>query len=97
MFEFGPILRTLWRNKTGALLIMLQTALTLAIVVNAAFIITQRQAKIDRPTGVDEANTFTLSVIPIQAGDKHYADVERDMIALNQLPPFLEKARSLYG
>lgn len=86
MFEFGPILRTLWRNKTGALLIMLQTALTLAIVVNAAFIITQRQAKIDRPTGVDEANIFTLSVIPTQAGDKHYADVERDMIALNQLP-----------
>lgn len=86
MFEFGPILRTLWRNKTGALLIMLQTALTLAIVVNAAFIITQRQAKIDRPTGLDDANTFSLSIVPTQAGDKNFADVERDLITLNQLP-----------
>ena len=44
-------------NKLGALLIALQIALTLAIVTNANFIIQQRSADIERPTGLDEANT----------------------------------------
>jgi putative ABC transport system permease protein len=37
--EFGPILRAMTRNKTGASLIALQIAVTLAVVVNSLFII----------------------------------------------------------
>ena len=57
MMEIGPIFRALTRNKLGALLIALQIALTLAIVTNAAFIISERAADIARPSGLDEANT----------------------------------------
>lgn len=57
MKDIGPIFRSLLRNKLGALLIALQIALTLAIVVNAAFIIRERASDIDRPSGLDEANT----------------------------------------
>lgn len=54
--ELRPILSALLRNKTGPLLITLQIAITLAIVTNAAFIIQQRLALMDRPTGMDENN-----------------------------------------
>jgi len=57
MNEIGPIFRALTRNKLGAMLIALQIALTMAIVTNAAFIIQDRAARIDRPSGMDEANT----------------------------------------
>lgn len=56
--EIRPILSAMSRNITGALLIALQIALTLAIVTNAAFIISERSDFIDRPTGLDDANTF---------------------------------------
>jgi putative ABC transport system permease protein len=57
MNEIGPIFRALTRNKLGAMLIALQIALTMAIVTNAAFIIQDRAARIDRPSGMDEPNT----------------------------------------
>ena len=41
------------RNKTGAILVGLQIALTLAVVANAVFIIMQRVEKIGRPPGID--------------------------------------------
>ena len=57
MKDIGPIFRALMHNRMGALLIALQIALTLAIVINSAFIIQQRSADIASPTGLDEANT----------------------------------------
>jgi putative ABC transport system permease protein len=57
MNNLGPIFRALLRNRMGALLIALQIALTLAIITNAAFIISQRSADIARPSGLDEENT----------------------------------------
>jgi putative ABC transport system permease protein len=57
MKDIGPIFRSLLRNKLGVILIALQIALTLAIVTNAAFIISERSADIARPSGLDESNT----------------------------------------
>jgi len=57
MKDIGPIFRALTRNKLGAMLIALQIALTLAIVTNAAYIISERASDIARPSGLDEANT----------------------------------------
>ena len=37
--EIGPILRSLLRNKLGALLIALQIAFTMTVIINAVFII----------------------------------------------------------
>ena len=51
--EIGPIWRASLRNKTGPILIAIQIALTLAVLVNAVFIIQQRIEKINRPTGMD--------------------------------------------
>ena len=54
--ELRPILSAMLRNKTGAILVGLQIALTLAVVANAVFIIMQRVEKIGRPSGIDSEN-----------------------------------------
>ena len=59
--QFGPIWRAMMRNKTGAILIALQMAVTLAIMVNAISIIQERSAAMQRPTGIDEPNIFFVS------------------------------------
>jgi putative ABC transport system permease protein len=59
--EIRPIFSSLLRNKTGALLIAAQVALTLAIVANALYIVRDRMQLSARPTGVgDEANYFRI-------------------------------------
>ncbi len=46
--EIRPILSALLRNRTGALLVGLQVAITLAVIANAFFIIAER---IERSAG----------------------------------------------
>jgi putative ABC transport system permease protein len=59
--EILPILCSLRRNKVGAVLIALQIALTLAIVCNALPVIQRHVERMQRPTGIDEANIFTMN------------------------------------
>ena len=58
--EFGPIWRALLRNKGGYVLIALQIAITMAIMVNSITIMQDNATQMARPSGVDEANIFTL-------------------------------------
>lgn len=57
-----PLLSSLRRNPTGAVLVVLQVAITLAVLVNAAWIVTRRIGKIDEPTGIDTRDTFQIGV-----------------------------------
>lgn len=81
-----PILRALRRNKVGAILICLQIALTLAIVSNSLSIIQQRVAQMHRPTGIDEANIFTLSNTWVVDPDDLEARIKADLAAIRSLP-----------
>ncbi len=56
-----PIFSALLRNKVGLILIGLQMALTLAVVVNALYIIQQRLALMNESSGIDEPNIFSVS------------------------------------
>jgi putative ABC transport system permease protein len=58
--ELAVILKSLRRNKIGAVVIAVQIAVTLAILCNALFIIQQRVAASHRPSGVDEADIFRI-------------------------------------
>ena len=58
----GPILSALMRNKTGAVLVALQIAVTLAIVINSLYIIVLRVEKMNRDTGIDVKNVIVTSV-----------------------------------
>jgi putative ABC transport system permease protein len=65
--EIRPILSTLVRQRTGPLLVALQVAISLAILVNAIFVVQQRIAASQRPSGIaNEENVGYLFVMPLQ-------------------------------
>ena len=81
-----PVLSALLRNKTGALLVAVQIALTLAVVVNAAYIVVERVERIGRPSGLDEANTFLLHTTAYAPGYNHETAIPQSLDILNNLP-----------
>ncbi len=86
MNDIGPIFRTLLRNKLGASLIALQIALTLAVITNAAFIISQRAEDIARPSGLDEANTVEFITTLFDSNIDQRQLYRDDLEALRNLP-----------
>lgn len=54
MLDAKPILKSLMRSKAGALMLLIQIAITTAIVSNAAFIIANRTAYLEQETGYAE-------------------------------------------
>lgn len=54
--EIGPITRAMLRNKTRFTLIVLQIAITLAIVTNAVNLIATEREKVNKTSGFDEQN-----------------------------------------
>lgn len=86
--EIQPILSAMRRNKFGAILICLQMAVTLAVLCNAIFVIRQRLAWTERPTGVDEASVFTVRNKWIGTRDVNdvIARTKRDLATLRALP-----------
>lgn len=85
--EIRPILSALLRNKTGALLIAAQIALTLAIVSNAAYIIRDRVAISGRPSGIDdESRIFNIVVGSIDKSGDAVAQQKREEQLLAALP-----------
>jgi putative ABC transport system permease protein len=84
--EIRPILSAMLRNKTGAILIALQIAFTLAVVTNAFFIIYQRWEKINRPSGMDMQNIVTSRVQWVGQDVDYKAEILRDLEALKAIP-----------
>ena len=84
--EFRPVLNALMRNKTGLLLIVLQVAITLAIVCNSVFIILQRIEKVNRPSGMDEANLFTVTSLGFAPDYDLPGSLRQDLDALRSIP-----------
>ncbi|WP_230412194.1 ABC transporter permease [Undibacterium hunanense] len=54
--EIRPILSALMRSKTGAILVALQVAISLAILANAVYIVQLRMEVVARPSGLTEEN-----------------------------------------
>jgi putative ABC transport system permease protein len=84
--EFGPILSAMLRNKTGPALIAIQIALTLAVVVNAVFIIGERIEKISRPSGMDVDNIIAVSSSGLGEDFNLRESVREDLEALEAIP-----------
>ncbi|HEU5134455.1 MAG TPA: FtsX-like permease family protein [Steroidobacteraceae bacterium] len=81
-----PILSSLMRNGAGALLVAIQIALTLAIVVNAVFVTSERITKMGRPSGIDDQNMFALPVTGFEKNFDFFAMVRADMAMLRDMP-----------
>jgi putative ABC transport system permease protein len=87
-----PIVSALVRHKAGVFILACQVALTLAIVANIIFIITQRVALILQPSGIDEANIIIVDnhwVGPLTLAEAH-ARTDADLAALRSLPGVID-------
>jgi len=81
-----PILSTLRRHKTTAILVIAEIALTCTIVCNAVFIINQRLDRIHMQSGVDEQRLLHIALADIGASKDEKARREEDLAALRQVP-----------
>ena len=82
MLESGLIFRALMRNKIGAMLIALQIALTMTIMVNAIFMIQDRQQKMSRESGINESDTFYLTTTVFEQDYNTKMALYRDLDAI---------------
>ncbi|MDN4503429.1 ABC transporter permease [Alteromonadaceae bacterium BrNp21-10] len=89
-WEIGPIFRALMRNKTGAILIAIQIAVTMTIIVNAIFIISERQKLMARDSGVDEANSFYLSSSSFGEDFNTEVTAAEDLAMIRQTPGVID-------
>jgi putative ABC transport system permease protein len=55
-----PILTALLRNRTGAVLVAFQIAISLAVLANSVYIVKQRMDRINEPSGLDLGNMFVV-------------------------------------
>ncbi len=90
--EIGPIFRALTRNKLGVILIALQIAFTMTVIINAIFIINERNRAMARPSGMDEENTFIFASIGF--GEDYNEEVTNrdDLALLRNLPGVVDAA-----
>ncbi len=84
--ELRPILSSLRRHKTAALLIVLEIAVSCAIVCNALFLIGARIEHMNRPSGTDEMHVVAVKVNAIGRNDDAMARSRSDLDALRALP-----------
>lgn len=84
--DIKPILSSLRRSPTGAILVALQIALALAITVNSLYIIKQRLDLIGRDPGIDVANIFYVAWQPSGEQFNGEATMREDLQVLRSLP-----------
>lgn len=84
--EIRPIYSALMRNKPGLILIVLQVAITLAVVCNSLFIILERKERVGRPSGMDEANTFTVTSMGFASGFNVKSTIREDLDMIKAMP-----------
>lgn len=80
-----PILATLKRHKTAAGLIVLQVALTCAIVCNALFLIMQRAERIAEPSGMADDELVVISTTGVGPSQNPEAQTREDLRALRAI------------
>jgi putative ABC transport system permease protein len=86
MLQLRPIFSTLSRHKTAALLIVLEIALTCAIVCNAVFLIINRIERLQFPSGMVDNELVHVSISSIGRDPESPANTRIDLAALRAIP-----------
>lgn len=84
--DIRPILSTLSRHKTAAALIVLEIALSCAIVCNALFLISGRLERLNEVSGIAEDELVRVQIAGIGADDSVEARTRSDLAILRALP-----------
>ena len=90
MLELKPIFNALLRAKVGAILAILQLALTLAIVSNSLSIVGERISYLSKPTGYPEEAIFKLNTLSFEQGYDANQQVIADEQTLKRIPGVID-------
>lgn len=82
----SPLIASLSRHKLTVCLLVMQVALTCAIVCNVASIIGHRLAQMQLPSGVVENELALIESISVDESANHLAKHDADMAALRAIP-----------
>lgn len=86
MLEIKPIINALFRSKAGAMMLLVQIAVTVAIVSNATFIIQDRVAYLNQETGYPEEEVFSFSIMSFAEDTNLLEQAELDEQTLRNIP-----------
>jgi len=84
--EIRPILSTLRRHRTAAALMVLEIAVTCAILCNAIFLIVDRIGRVSVPSGIAEHELVQIRLSNIASRDDQKARLARDLELLRGIP-----------
>lgn len=90
--EFRALLKALWRNRSGPLLIAAQIAIVLAVLVNVAFLVVGAIETYRRPTGIDVNNVFSVTSQGFGTNYNQTVAIDTDLAYLNGLPGVIAAA-----
>jgi putative ABC transport system permease protein len=85
-WNIRPLLSALLRNPTGAVLVGLQIAITLATLSNAAWIVSGAIAKVEQPAGLDIDDMFVITVMGVSNRFNIGRAASEDLAYLRGLP-----------
>jgi len=86
MLNISPIFNAMLRNKSSVILMLLQVALTLAVVSNAAYIINERLELMQRNSGLDESQLFSFNIFTFDKAIDIQQQLELDENMLRAIP-----------
>jgi putative ABC transport system permease protein len=84
--EIRPILSSLSRHKITAWLVIIEIALTCAIVCNAVFLISQRVDRMNMVSGIAEHELVEIQLANLGVRPDAKARTQEDLAALRQIP-----------
>lgn len=85
MFELAPIIKSLWRKPTGPLLLIIQLAISIAIISNALAFIAQRYAYVSEDPGFNVEGLIRFQVRQDPQKGNLDETITRDMAYLKSL------------
>lgn len=91
---FGPIMSALHRQKYAMTMLVLQIALTLAVISNGLFIVSQRFEILQGASGIDEPHTFVLTSSGFTENFDPQTSIQTDLAELRQMPNIINAVAS---
>jgi putative ABC transport system permease protein len=98
--HIGPIIRAMKQSRTRVILIVVEIAVTLAIVTNCVNVILAERARILQPSGFDDANIVRIDAIPYAP---EYSQpgvigplIDEDLRALSAIPGVRSAANAFF-
>ncbi|KZN65776.1 hypothetical protein N473_12200 [Pseudoalteromonas luteoviolacea CPMOR-1] len=85
MKDFNPIFKTLWKNKTGPFLLIVQIAVAFTILINVSFMASSKLHELTELSGLDEEVLFSFrSNLPVEPED-YVALLQQDLADIKNL------------